>query len=679
MSAGSELGQTLRGGQLCTPLSTSEPGQGPVDPSGDNNVIAAWEPSIVRYFLVDPVGGDDNNIGYIDAAEGSTLTTAGIPKKTLAGFFAILPKQGAGRRMVLLVANASTSGTTIAESLDFSGVSGYAQVFRRGSTDLTNSTSDQITCGFMQGLVGPNGDGSWTATAGAVGSVTVAAGLTAESSGAGLTYMRVRFKGNVTAGLANVVADIWRNSTTVIEFEQNITSPAIGDEFFIERPGVIISATNGFRECTQVGLTTGATGTQKPSCLVGFAFSTSTDKGVMLGCQGLVLYAGCETRTSTTNRVIVNGNSESASFVFDINYQNEAGTTRKVGGFRCLSAFVLIGRNITIRTGGFGSVTTQSLSSTQGCVMSAPTLSIGGGLTFRGLRLSVGALTQGFGTVSTAPSFGNNGSSTVRRIRFIGTGCIILGGACHFYGAEAEGCTAPCFTIGQDAVANTEFGGQFAFDDCITSPAAGNTDVGIDVSKNVCGGTVVIGKQAVCTLTGTLGDIRLAGSAAAGVINTYTALTQTNTVDINGTNVVGTARSRVSQCKLVVNKEGAALAVGNVVQGNGTSNQVQFSQADTIANATVVGVMTTPPADNAEGYLVAAGIPYVLTDALITPGAICYLDDGTAGVGTPTVPPLAATNAKQRLGRAVETAAVGTASYVTWHPDNLPVLSDGLA
>lgn len=659
--------------------SGSIPGSGPVDPSGNPNVTAAWDLSLVRYFLVDPVGGSDSNVGYIDAAEGSTLSPTGKAKQTLAGFFNIFPRQGAGRRMALLVANSSTSGTTIAESLDFSGVTGYSQVFRRGSTDLTNSASDQVTCGFMQGLAGPNGDGSWTATAGATGSVTVASGLTAESSGAGLTYMRVRFKGNVTAGLANVAADVWRNSTTVIEFEQNITSPANGDEFFIERPGVIISATNGFRECAQIGLTTNASGTQRPSCLVGFGFSTSTDKGVMLGCPGLVIYAGCETRTSTTTRVLVNGNSESSSMVFDANYQNEAGTTRKVGGFRALSAFVLIARNITIRTGGFGSVTTQSLSSTQGCVISAPTLSIGGGLAFRGLRLSVGALSQGFGTVSTAPSFGSNGTSTIRRIRFVGTGSLILGGACHFYGAEAEGCAAAVFTIGQDAVANTQFGGQFAFDDCITSPAGGNSDVGIDVSKNVNGGMVLVGNQAACTLTGTLGDMRLAGSTATGVISTYTALTQTNTVDLNWTNVVGTVGSRVSQCKLVVNKEGAALAVGNVVQGNGTSNQVQFSQADTVANAAVVGVMTTPPADNAEGYLVAAGIPYVLTDALVTPGAICYLDDGTAGVGTPTVPPLAATNAKQRLGRAVETAAVGTASYVTWHPDNLAVLSDGLA
>lgn len=672
MSAGSELGQTLRGGQLATPL---EGGSAVAD------TVATWDLTIggasaARYFLVDQSSGSDSNIGYIDAVVGSTLSPTGKAKKTIAGLLAILPRAGAGRKAIILVMNSSTTlGTTYAEHFDLAGVTGYRQLIVRGSTDLTNSVSDRITQGAMIGLAGPNGDGSFTATAGAVGSVTVAAGLTAEISGGGISYMRMRFKGNITAGLANVCVCVWRNSTTVAEFALNGTAPAIGDEFFVERPGVIFTSyreisQSGFGQTTGLAFEAGSTN--------GIAVTSTTAGGFTVGCDGVRVYSFCETRGATTNAVLTTRAGNSCSMSIIAVFRDETGTQRNLGiGFRCVTGFYLTPRVLLIQSGGFGAITTQSAASLgANALIAAPSPIIGGGLLFRGVRLELASLTVANNFTTAAPLIGPGPqSSTVRRIRTISTGILVIGTGVHIYGLEQEGCSTAGLTFQRDSAGFPAGGGSFIVDDFIDSPSAGNTDVALDVSPNLSGGEVRVGHQTVCTATGTVGDIRLGGPA----ITPWVGLTQTNVWDANGTNVVGTAKVRVGPAILVTNKSGGALAVGNVVRGNGTTRQVQLSQADTIAKASVQGVMVTPPANNADGYMVAAGIPYVLTDALVTPGNLCYLDDGTAGVGTPTVPPLAATNAKQRLGNAVETASVGTASYVTWRPDNLPVLSDGLA
>jgi hypothetical protein len=364
---------------------------------------------------------------------------------------------------------------------------------------------------------------------------------------------------------------------------------------------------------------------------------------------------------------------------FNTAYSDEAGSARRPGfGFRCASNFNITADVIQVAVGGFGGITSVDITaSSNRAFFSAPSLRFQGGTFARGIRFETGGIV--YSSISAGDVFiGSTASlgSLARDLRVVGRGCVVSGlGHVSIWGVQGESCTSPVIKVNYDTAGKAICGGSVSIDQVTDGPAGGNTDVGVDVTGNLLGGVVLIGKRVACTASGTAGEIRLAGPA----LTTYVGLTQTNVVDVNRTNVIGTALARVDQCKLVVNKEGAALAIGNVVQGNGTSGQVQFSQADSVANAAVVGVMVTPPANDAAGYMVAAGVPYVLTDSAVTPGAICYLDDGTAGVGTPTVPPAAATNAKQRLGRAVETAAVGTASYVTWQPDNLPVLSDGLA
>jgi hypothetical protein len=161
-------------------------------------------------------------------------------------------------------------------------------------------------------------------------------------------------------------------------------------------------------------------------------------------------------------------------------------------------------------------------------------------------------------------------------------------------------------------------------------------------------------------------------------MTTYAALAETNVVDRNKTNVEGTAGAHVGQCDLVTNKEGSALAIGEIVKSNGTTNQVEYAQADSEANARPVGVMVTPPANNAEGYMapIGSGVPYVKFTGAVTPDVACYLAPGTAGVATVTVPPVNSTDRKLRLGRIV-TSATG-AAYVSLAPQSLSELADGV-
>lgn len=92
---------------------------------------------------------------------------------------------------------------------------------------LLNVEPMQLADGWLQSgsLVG-----SFTATAGSTTSVTVAGPLSASRYGG----FWVRFNGNVTAGLTNVVAYVQDNTTTVFTFANTLPfAPAAGDTFTV--------------------------------------------------------------------------------------------------------------------------------------------------------------------------------------------------------------------------------------------------------------------------------------------------------------------------------------------------------------------------------------------------------------------------------------------------------------
>lgn len=630
------------------------------------DTVATWDRTLVRYFLVGGTGASDFNLGYIDAVAGSTLVPTGLAKATIAGLLAILPRNGAGRDAMVLVANSSASGTTYSEAADFAGIHGYRLFIKRGSTDLTNSVADRISLGAMQGLVGPNGDGSWTATAGSTTTVTVASGLTAEANGGGITYMRIRWKGNVTAGLANTCSVIQKNSATVINFGSTQTAPAVGDEFFIERPGVIFTS---FAEDACAGIW-GKTGTTVGVMggTYGFAVSGTGFGSFAIGRDGSAMYGFCESRGATTNTVLrTMVSSSNGSVMFHNTYRDEVPTSRSIGfGMRCVSGFFITPRSLVVSTAGFGSLTAQDPVTSANVTMSSPSPDIGGGLFFRGVRVFIGATTPPGFFQATDPKLGpGSAGAAARNIRCETRGMVIAGANAIVFGLEGENQLGDLLTIQQTGAGLTKQGGSFVLDQVVNGAAGGNAGFGINVANMIAGGQVVIGTTVACSASGTLGEIKLPGSAAAGVKETYAALALTNVVDKNKTNVMGTAGSIVGQCSLGTNKEGAALAVGEVIKSDGTSAQFDYAQADVEGNSRPVGITVTPPADNEEFYYVNAGEPYVLTTGAMTPGALAFLDPATAGRATNTAP-TPAVDRRHPLGRFTKTLT--GAARIAWQP-----------
>lgn len=208
--------------------------------------MATWSAAVTRYYAVDYTSGSDTNLGYSDV----DMATAGtVALKTLTRLREILPLQGNGRRVTIAV-KGTTTGADIQylkpdlvtlDDLDLRGLTGYGRIIARTTTNFVNDTSDKRVCGPAFGQVGPNGDSSWTVAVGATtAGFTIAAGaLTAEP---GLSGMRVRFTGNVTAALANQARMIWQNDGTSLIVGRNFSvAPAAGDTFFIERPGVSVN------------------------------------------------------------------------------------------------------------------------------------------------------------------------------------------------------------------------------------------------------------------------------------------------------------------------------------------------------------------------------------------------------------------------------------------------------
>jgi hypothetical protein len=144
--------------------------------------------------------------------------------------------------------------------------------------------------------------------------------------------------------------------------------------------------------------------------------------------------------------------------------------------------------------------------------------------------------------------------------------------------------------------------------------------------------------------------------------------------------VVGGAATRCQDVALVMtNGDGGAHAVGDVVRQSGAATVIK-AQADTAAHAAgPLLVAVTPAAAAAVGYYIplSGNLRLLNFDGAPTSLAIAYLSTGTAGNATTTIPALAATNQKRRLG-LVEVVS-GTTGITQCTPDNLAVAADGLA
>jgi len=120
----------------------------------------------------------------------------------------------------------------------------------------------------------------------------------------------------------------------------------------------------------------------------------------------------------------------------------------------------------------------------------------------------------------------------------------------------------------------------------------------------------------------------------------------------------------------------SSIAVANLVRLSGLT--VVTARANTAANAaSVMGVTSHTAASGSPVFVQNGDFVWIDFDAAPTVNAIAYLSVTTAGRATTTIPPLAATNQKLRLGHVVSVS--GTLGLVAWKPEVLAVLADGLA
>lgn len=406
--------------------------------TGDVTVSALqadWSTSLVRYFLLDYDGGDNTNVGYVDAAAGANISASvsGKARKTVAGLLEILPRFGDGRNAVVLVKARSgadrnyykADGVTVDDLI--LNVVGYKAFMVRASTDLSNSTTDKRLLGAQTAVTGPNGDGSWTISAytgrntGPTQQITVASGsLPTDDS---LKGRRCRI---VSGTRANESFMSFRPVDTThfqiggVNGVVTGNDISVGESFWIEKAGVIFGLIQIVCE-EMSGPISGSPGSAL--YLIGLRANT----GLHVRGPNSFIAAFCETggiSTVRNGRTIASGGT----------WSDEAGTSFNSGGFgfRHESSSFGVGNFTAPSIAGFVSV-----SSTACAFSDSPRLSIVAPSYFKvtpSIASFGGAVAANPNTIGARIAGG--GSSQPRVVFDGGSTLSLVGGAIDLVGIE---------------------------------------------------------------------------------------------------------------------------------------------------------------------------------------------------------------------------------------------------
>lgn len=620
---------------------------------------ADWATSVERFYAVDYDAGNDNNDGFSDVSGADAGTKA---LKTLEELALRLPPNLAGRMITILIKPRAGGATykkkdgTTDDNLDLSGTGGTAYAVIRATTDFSNDATDQVVCGAMIAVAGPGASSEWTVAGGATtSSMSVASGsLPTETNGvSNATMRRGRF---LTGALAGTCFAIHSNNATDIVPANNFGSaPSAGDTFVIEQPALRVARVRGMSSSPTGHFPGGNSGRVE---WVGIAATASETGAFSVGTSKInienVVFCECNasTNNATFNATVPAGTVTVGGSYFPISpgLVRTCGVgLRTVGSYSFLRlsffSFTLSGFLNTSSTGSLGSIATINCGS--------------GSVVARGIILNNCSYGARFAPLGIGGSLGLGATSAAnsRRMRVTApSGQVTINecGALCVKGLHFENGTSASLVI-------NSAGGSFTIDDCTSS---GCTDVFLDV-QNAVNCKLTLGLTTANTATGTLGDIRLAG----GAITTHAGLATTNIVDKRGNNVAGSGGHVVSECIEVTNSSGGALAIGDLVKSNGISGQVTKAQSNSEANARAEGVMVTPPANSAVGYMAPTGPAWVQFIAGPTAGNIAYISD-TAGQARDTAQDWSSANIYQRLGRVLKVS--GTLGLLDFRPDISP-------
>lgn len=620
------------------------------------------------YYAVDYDGGSDGNAGWSE----TSLAVAGLaPLKTLEKLKEVVPP--IGKKIDLIIGIKPRAGAdkkyykadgVTVDDLDIANLTGYENIIVRASSDFSDDATDKARCGGMNSITGPATDGAFAIAAGATtSSFTVSAGaITAEPGALG---DRLRFVGNVTPGLAGDLAEVSIVSgggTTCQPFEDLGAAPGDGDLVHVEKPSVevdriIITGIQVGNIFACIGFhaqDTGDDSIEMRSIVTGgnsgLAFCQTEGRVVVSGCNNLGFQAFWRDPDTDTDVDVGAGVTTERYF--------RVSTVDHFRGFRLTS------RSATERS-QFRTLTSFFLTgNVLNCGWDFQQCGTANPITFSEAGNNIGSNGTTQRPLRSRANIGANGSPSYLN------GCKAYISAVTLEGAGAN----PAVHIsGVDSV--TYIAGPL-------TGSTGNTDVGIQQASDSIRSQLVFASDSAASVTGTAGNIRPAGDT--GQRMSYSVLPYTNLID-NCQNLVTVAnRPRFGQCIVAINDSGVALAMGDVVRvaSGAAASRITSAQADTATNASgVVGVVVTEAAVGAHTYIAVDGRPLVGFDGVPTIGAIAYLSTGTIRRATTTVPAVAGTNQKLRLGRVMSTSAAlaGNAGLITWHPENLAVAADGAA
>lgn len=574
----------------------SVPGAAPgvihVAGAGANTSIQAdWELGVTRYYAVDNDSGDDFNVGYSDVSMADAGTKALKTWKRLAE---ILPPDGNGRDVAVALRRRPGGATWVGAdgvtpaTLELMGKRGYLSFIVQGTGDFSNTLADQVDAGSVVAAAGPNADQSWTAAGGGtVSTFSAAAGALAGT----LELFRVRWKGNMTPALANKTGAIHSRAGNQITVAKDLpAAPAAGDEFFIERPGVVFDQVV-LRYLDDVEL-------------IGIAAVNAAQGFRCWSCASLYL-TFCEGRgTSSQQTVLRCGYYVSAGFFFGVGFRVEGGWWLQAGDARADSSGTV--PSVANQTAwllsdcaygdiGVGCVCLNKLKLLR---CGALAFTVGGDGYSRDLRVVGNAPSDGAVLVDeSSVDFAHVGVDGVGKPAFVFTGARTVCKLASVYGL----------------------------------PGATST---YGVVLNASNGVFLVGSGV--TVTGSLGDVLLADGAA---IATWADVAQSSVVDFAGNMLQSAAGQIAVSASRATNKDGGALAAGDVIRSNGVASQAVAAQADSGPHSSgILGILITSPANNKDGYYTTGGFAKVNFDAAPTVGATAYLSAATAGKATTVSP-----------------------------------------
>jgi hypothetical protein len=543
-----------------------------------DRLVADWTAGLAspRYFAVDSAAGSNSNLGYSDT---SMAAAGALAVQTLAQLRLIVPTIGAGRTLVIAIKG------TFAEDLVLQ-LQGYARILVRATADFVNTATEKVVCGGTTKLAGPNGNGSFSVIAGATTTLFTTSGAVTLTAEPALLGKRVRF---ATGALAGVCCTIEKNTGTAITPDATLAgAPALGDTFFIEEPGVTVQRV----VIEGTGSSESGTSTATTSISIAGIASTSTSADAWSVCGPHTVFeaAFCEQRGSSGHHSAVSASRVPCRSSCDAPTLTkgarraphvEAGSKgRSSSGGDLRDLVILV-------AGAVG--WSRPVSS---CASSSHRYSRAAAHGHRCSYRTVGGLaTTAGGSNTVFSAVGNNGSSTLCRARINNAGITVQ------QSSRGPSVASKLSTSGANAaVVMQGLGCALAVDDLIGS--TGNTGVVVDLSTGI-GNQVALGTVTAITAIASGGDINLAGGAVA----TFAGLATTNVIDSAGNNVQGSGGAVVGPCRRYTNKDGTALAIGEIVRVS-AAGQVVRAQADTSAhNDGPLFVSVTPPANNAEGLL----------------------------------------------------------------------------